>query len=223
MSKLLHYLIILGWCVVSCRNDSNPNQDSPLYLDKKIRLIKYTEDSLVTNGGQELFLQHAGNVMGLPKIIGEREKLNVRIWAWDSDSSHVITISDGLSPRVYAVQFGSKLIDSTNYIAIYKQWNALVPKSGWEHFFEKLKSYQITVLETNLNRQRYPTVLGGSYVDFEIVQNNSYRYYRHFEPSYFRYVSKSSGNIYNFLEFLNDEMNIHVYNGDKRFYMKPVK
>jgi hypothetical protein len=75
-----------------------------------------------------------------------------------------------------------------------------------------MTKYRIPVLESGTiqNREKIG-VTEASYVNFEIAEPDKYRYYEYLEPSYYKEIDKNSELVYNFLKYLSDEMNIHVY------------
>jgi len=65
------------------------------------------------------------------------------------------------------------------------------------------------------------SLTSGSYIQFEIAEANRYRFYEYFEPSYYRFVDSNSNLVYNFLEYINEEMGVNVYKPDKQSFRPP--
>jgi hypothetical protein len=219
MQRLLYCLFLFS-VIPGCKNDGRISHDSNFYSNDTPGLIRYIEDSTVKDGPKELFVQNLGKLMGLPAMGNGEESWNIRIWSGDTDTTNfVVNITDSSEPKAYAVKYNFKKIGGVDYISIQQRWNNLFPKSGWEDFFEKIHLYEIADLK--VQNSGYHDLTGGAYVQFEIVRNNTYRYYRALEPSYFKYVSKSSRNIYEFLEYFNGQMNMQLYDGEKGYYKEP--
>ena len=185
----------------------------------KEKTIRYYEDSSVKGSRQEPYVKNLGKLMGLPSVANAKEGLYIRIWIWGDEKNYVVDISDDLKKKeCFITEFNGSKADSTDYIVIDKEWKDLMPKSGSVNFFNTLEKYQIPYMESGkIQEERKGFLTMMAYVQFEIARPNEYRYYEYLEPSYYRYVDTGSNNVYRFLEFLNAEMVIQIYNPAKNY------
>lgn len=169
-------------------------------------------------------LTNTGNLMNLPYLLNGRNGLYARIWIWGFPVCYVVNVSlDSLDYNCSILEFDTEGEDSLNtHINIRRSWKGLHPKSGWDSFEEKLNVYKIPFLENGNAREKIGySLTSGSYIQFEIAETNRYRFYEYFEPSYYRFVDSNSNLIYSFLEYLNTEMGVNVYNPDKQSFRPP--
>jgi hypothetical protein len=206
--------------LISCNGDKN-NANANISQHEKI--IPYREDSIVKNDRQQLYLKNVGETIGLPLISNGKDGLYIRIWIWGFRQNYVVNISKGQKgSECLIVQFSGKKIDSNEYLVIHKQWDNLIPKSGWKIFFDTLEMYQIPVMKSGKRYEDQTDFLTHmTYIQFEIAQLNHYRFYEYLEPSYYRYVDTGSRNVYEFLEYFNREMGVQVYNPAQNLFVKP--
>jgi hypothetical protein len=177
------------------------------------KIILYTEDLSVHHTRQQMFLGNLSKIMGLPSLHEKTDELFIRIWLWDFGEHYVIDISkNGSQYTCSALSWNSKKIDSNDYVIIHKEWPILIPKSGWNLFFKTLNKYQILKLKSGLSFEQHTGHLTqSSYVQFELEERGSYRYYEYLEPSYYRFVEKGSNKVYSFLKYFDQQMNIDAY------------
>ena len=189
----------------------------------KEKVILYTEDSATAKSADAPFVQNLAKFIGLPQLTKGVEGLWVRIWVWYPDSNYIITIvNNGLEKKCDIIDFYGKRVDSAQYIAIRKWWTNLVPKSGWNQFFDMMQQHAIATLPPgNTIEELSPDLTGGAYIQFEVAEGNNYRYFKYFQPDFFRYVDSASGHIYEFLKYINTEMNITVYRPTEHMFMEP--
>lgn len=176
------------------------------------KVILYTVDSSVHHSRQQLFLRNLSKVMGLPSLHDGKHELYIRIWLWEDKPPYVLNIERRGSVKVASVlSWGSKKIDTSEYIVIYKRWPSLIPNSGWDQFLNRLNNYEIRALKGGLPTEKYDHLTHSAYVQFEIEEAGHYRYYEYLEPSFYRLVDTGANKAYRFLKYFNRQMNLTVY------------
>lgn len=188
--------------------------------------ILYTEDSSTRSlGERERLLTNVGRLLELPAINNGTQGECVRIWIWGFKESYVINIKkDDLGSHCQIIEFLTERRDSTHdFILIQDEWQNLKPKAGWDIFFKRMEEYKIPFLESGkIHLQKRGSLNHSSYVEFEIAQSNTYRFYRYLEPSYYRYVDVDSKAVYDFLQLINTEMNVKVHQFPNHLFLKPT-
>jgi len=193
------------------------------FLPDSIRIgkIRYYEDSSAKNSRKEPYLQNIAKMIGLPAIQKAKEGQYVRIWLWDQPRKIVINIAqDSLKKECIIVEFNIPKTDSGDYLGIHNV-RYVMPNDGWRKFFQEMEELQIPRLNDGVpSRNPYGALTSMSYINFEIESHDNYRYYEYLEPAYFRFVDSGSNNVYRFLKFFDEQMNLKVYNPDS-LYVKP--
>lgn len=177
------------------------------------KMIPYLEDSSVLHTRQELYLRNLSELMGLSSLHGRTHEEFIRIWLWDFGEHYIIDVCRDSSKYSCSLVFWhSKSIDSSLLIVIDKQLKGLMPKSGWDRFFDTLRMYQIENMKSGLPFEKHDRHLTqSSYVQFEVAKEGGYRFYEFLEPSYYRFIESGSNNVYRFLKYFDQEMGVDVY------------
>jgi hypothetical protein len=211
---------IFIFCLLSCNNEKNIDSKKNVPTIKQEKIIRYYEGRNDRNSKKELSLQHLGKVMGLPNVSNLNDDLYIRIWIWDAEKKFVINLKyDETSKECHIADIDSKKTDSAEYIIIHREWMNIKPKSGWDNFYKALQKHQILNLKGETDYGDTTAVSTSmSSIQFEIAQSHTYRFYEYSEPSYYRYVDAGASNVHEFLEYLNTEMDVHVYRPDKRYF-----
>ena len=224
MIKGIFFLNLLITLLVGCDRDKKIGLIQPDWNQISVgQKILYYEDSVVVHNRQELFLQNVSKFIGLPFLRDEKDGVHVRIWLW-GDLDYIIDISQRAGTNLcYIIQFHGEKDSTNDYLMIDSIFKNLQPNSGWSDFFSKLKQYKILTMKSGTPYEKQVDVLTDrmSYVQFEVAQNNQYRFYEYLEPSYYRYVDTGSRNVYEFLEYFNQQMNVQVYKPEKTLFVNP--
>lgn len=214
----LSYLIIVILALVSCDAHQEADRDT-VYEGRFL----YTQDSSSNLSPAALFVQNLAKVMRLPALSKGFHGLYIRIWIWGTDEPYVIDIRAGQSTeKCNIIQFTSSRQGNDDYIVISNKWEELRPASGWVDFLKTIRQYHIDEMRPSktLKNSDYD-LTGGGNIQFEIACENQYYFYEYLEPSYYRYVDPQANDIYTFLNLFNLEMNVQVYNPEKRLYKDP--
>jgi hypothetical protein len=207
MKNLDCLLYVLIFFLFSC---SDNYSGSPQVISDSVVQeisIPYHEDSVVFNNRREPFVQNLGKILGLPALAG---------------GTYVIDISGlPLKKECHILQFSTPKNDSGVFVVVHKQWKITRPKSGWNQFFDIANKFQIVHLTSGKNIPDLMTRM--AYIQFEIAQPEHYRFYEYLEPAHYRHVEEGSNNVYSFLKYLNDEMEVQVYTPYEKDAVAPAK
>jgi hypothetical protein len=190
--------------------------------DQNVQMMRYHEDAAIRTS-QRLFLQNLSEIMSMPLIVDDENGLHIRIWLWDSDTGYAITLKlDSLHNECNIVGFYDKKIDTAEYIVIKNDQRNLKLKDGWKNIHSALIKFNILTMATGKTYKEHKEVTTHmTYVQFEVARVNEYKYYEYLEPSYYRYVDTESMNIYNFLEYLNEQLGVQIYKPANNMFIKP--
>ena len=226
MNRIVAIFGILSLTVFSCCGQKKKNVDTVVntFEINKERKIFYDEDSsLYYLRTKEQIFRNMERLLKLPLINNGKHELYLRIWVWDFDKNYIINIcKDSVAYKCHIFEFATIYEDSTHsYVNILREWQNIKPISGWDVVFNKIEEYKIPFLENGkIHLQKRGSLTQSTYIQFEIVQNNKYRWYEYLEPSYYRYVDINSKAVYDFLKYLNKEMNVEMYKASETLYLK---
>jgi hypothetical protein len=220
MGSLTYALITQLLLNSFCADDHIQLKKLNLDTIPKVILVPYINRPALPRGA--LFLQYLAEDMRLPVIEEKKEGLFIRIWFRCFDKSYVVNISkEGVTREVAVVEWKSQVVDRISYIAIQNKWDNLKPRDGWDSFFSTLDKFKIRTLKSGRGLMEHSENLAhSSYVQFEVEENGKYRYYEYLEPAFYRYVENDSRNVFRLLEYINQQINIKIYNPDS-LYARP--
>ena len=179
------------------------------------RLLKTTQNKKAED---RQFLEDYALLLHLSPMKRESPGLHLRIWLWDFNKKYVIDLTyDSLKKGCVVIKHKFVVKDSIESI---KSLSYARPKSGWINLIEKMKVDHLFDMETgNIQYTANKYLTHMAYYDFEISNNGYYHYYKYLEPSYYRYVDNNSKEIFNFLEFLNTQFGVKIYDPPLKLFI----
>lgn len=178
------------------------------------RLITYSEDSLgkiVEKDNDSAFNNYVSTKMGLRGLSNGIKDFCVRVWLNKENARYVIDINTN-NKIVEIIKWDSFHPFFGYYIKILQEKKTSKIKSDWGGLIDTLYRYQIPYMKNgDVFGKGYGTLIGGIFIQFEIVKAGVYRGYEYTDPGYYRCVDSNSNNVHRFLNFLDRELEDSIY------------
>lgn len=210
--KLLIFILLISTAFLSCfTKTKKPDLRNKQEISEVNRRV-YFDNNIFDKPTTGNYQKQLGALLGLPDISKGYDSLSIRIWLWGADTTFVINLSfSNLESKSEIISYGSEVFKDSAWLIIFSDTKNTQPLSGWDSLHLMIDKYKIKSQTSHSTENFKIGGTGGANFVFEIAGPRTYRTYKSYEPSYYRFTSQQANDVYNFLVYIDKQFSGGIY------------